>query len=304
MQNMQNVEKEQAARLQSRTWTALGVILGGLVLLLVLLVFSSGQATAPAWNNNLFIMIPAAFLAGILSFLSPCTLPLLPAFFAFSFQTSKSNVVVSTIAFFLGLATTLTIFGATATALSYFLFQNQGAFTVIGGMLIVVFGIMSLFGLGFTGMQFQASPEATIFGSFVYGATFSLGWSACIGPILGSILTLLATQGMGILQGSFLAFIYALGLGLPLILVAAFFSRLGTGTRFWKFLRGRGWVVRIFGRELYLHSTSVISGLLLIFMGVLLLSGNLTAITRAAANYSSTYLVEIEEVLTGLLGLR
>ena len=122
---------------------------------------------------------------------------------------------------------------------------------------------MSLLGLGFTGVQFQNRPEATIIGSYVYGATFSLGWSACIGPILGSIMTLLATQGMGILQGTFLAFIYALGLGLPLILVATFFSRLGTGTRFWQFLRGRGWTVKIFGRELYLHSTSVISGLLL-----------------------------------------
>jgi cytochrome c-type biogenesis protein len=304
MQNLQNVEKEQDARMQSRTWTALAIILGGLLLLLVLLVFSSGQTTAPAWNNNLFLMIPAAFLAGVLSFLSPCTLPLLPAFFAFSFQTSKSNVVVSTVAFFLGLATTMTVFGATATALSYFLFQNQQAFTVVGGMLIVVFGVMSFFGLGFTGVQFQATPEATVFGSYVYGATFSLGWSACIGPILGSILTLLATQGMGVLQGTFLAFIYALGLGLPLILVATFFSRLGTGTRFWQFLRGRGWVVRLFGRELYLHSTSVISGVLMILMGILLLSGNLTAITRSAANYTSTYLVEIEEVLTGILGLR
>ena len=304
MQNTQNAEKEQAARLQSRNWMALGIILAGLLLLVVLLVFSSGQTTAPAWNNNLLLMIPAAFLAGILSFLSPCTLPLLPAFFAFSFQTSKSNVVVSTIAFFLGLATTMSIFGATATALSYFLFHSQQALTIIGGMLIVVFGVMSLFGPGFTGVQFQAAPEATIIGSYIYGATFSLGWSACIGPILGSILTLLATQGMGILQGTFLAFIYALGLGLPLILVATFFSRLGTGTRFWKFLRGRGWVVRLFGRELYLHSTSVISGVLLIIMGVLLLSGNLTAITRAAANYTSTYLVEIEEALTALLGLR
>lgn len=301
-----NVEKATAEKSSSRTWTALGIILGALLLLMVLLIASSGGGTTvPAWgNNSLLLMVPAAFLAGVLSFLSPCTLPLLPAFFAFSFQTSKSNVVVSTVAFFLGLATTLTLFGATATALSYFLFRNQQALTTIGGALIVVFGIMSLFGLGFTGVQFQARPEATVLGSYVYGATFSLGWSACIGPILGSIMTMLATQGMGILQGSFLAFIYALGLGLPLIVVATFFSRLGTGTAFWRFLRGRGWTVRLFGREVFLHSTSVISGTLLIVMGLLLMLGSMTVITRFAANLTSTYLVEIEEQLTRLLGLQ
>lgn len=299
-----NVKNEMDRNINNRNWTALGMILGGLALLLVLLVASSGQTTSPAWNTNLLLMIPAAFLAGVLSFLSPCTLPLLPAYFAFSFQTSKSNVVVTTIAFFLGLATTMTLFGATATALSFFLFQNQHMFTVIGGALIILFGLMSLFGMGFTGVQFQSRPEATVVGSYIYGATFALGWSACIGPILGSILTLLATQGMGILQGTFLAFIYALGLGLPLIIVATFFSRLGTGTSFWRFLRGRGWTVRLFGREMFLHSTNVLSGLLLIVMGALLLSGNLTAITRAAADFSSTWLIEIEERLTALMGLR
>lgn len=299
-----NAENGTTDKNTSRTWTALGVILGGLLLLMVLLIASSGQTTRPAWgNDNLLLMVPAAFLAGILSFLSPCTLPLLPAFFAFSFQTSKSNVVVSTVAFFLGLATTLTLFGATATALSYFLFRNQGALTVIGGALIMIFGVMSLFGMGFTGVQFQSRPEATVIGSYIYGATFSLGWSACIGPILGSIMTMLATQGMGILQGSFLAFIYALGLGLPLIIVASFFSRMGTGTRFWSFLRGRGWTVRLFGREIFLHSTSVISGVLLIVMGAMLMLGSMTAITRVAASFTSTYLVEIEEQLTRLLGL-
>lgn len=303
MQKM-NPDTEASSKASNRNWTALMIIMGGVIAVMVLLVSTSGHATAPAWGSNLLLMIPASFLAGVLSFLSPCTLPLLPAYFAFSFQTSKSTVVVTTVAFFLGLATTLTLFGASATALSYFLFQNQQALIVIGGMLIILFGVMSFFGLGFTGVQFQARPEATIIGSYVYGATFALGWSACIGPILGSIMTLLATQGMGILQGAFLAFIYALGLGLPLILVATFFSRLGTGTSFWKFLRGRGWTVRILGRDLYLHSTSVISGLLLIIMGALLLSGNLTALTRTAANLTSTWLVDVEEALTRLMGLQ
>jgi len=302
---MQKMDIEKSTKDTSRTWTALGIILGGLVLVLILLVASSGQTTTTAWQTGGLILIPAAFAAGVLSFLSPCTLPLLPAYFAFSFQTNKSNVVVMTIAFFLGLATTMTILGATATALSLFLFQNMHVLTVIGGVVVIIFGIMSLMGFGFTGVQFQNRPEATVIGSYVYGATFSLGWSACVGPILGAILTLLATQGAGILQGAFLAFIYALGLGLPLILVSSFFSRLGHGTRFWQFLRGKGFTVKFFGRELSLHTTSLLSGVLLIAMGGLLASGKLTAITQiAAASDFSTWIVDVEEGMRTLFGIK
>jgi cytochrome c-type biogenesis protein len=302
---MQSLEKNATDRNASRQWTALGLILGGLVLLLILLIASSGQTTAPAWSNSILLLIPAAFFAGVLSFLSPCTLPLLPAYFAFSFQASKSNVVVMTLAFFLGLATTMTVLGATATALSLILFQNLRVLTLIGGIIIIAFGVMSMFGFGFTGVKFQNRPEATVVGSYFYGATFSLGWSACVGPILGAILTLLATQGAGIIQGAFLAFIYALGLGLPLILVATFFSRLGTGTRFWQLLRGKGFTLNIFGRELFLHSTSLLSGLLLISMGILLATGQLTRITQMAASSDiSLWVVTFEENLRVLFGLR
>ncbi|MBE0698881.1 MAG: cytochrome c biogenesis protein CcdA, partial [Anaerolineaceae bacterium] len=119
------------------------------------------------------------------------------------------------------------------------------------------------------------------------------------------ILTMLATQGAGILQGAFLAFIYSLGLGLPLLLVATFFSRLGTGTRFWQFLRGKGFTINLMGRELFLHSTSILSGLLLIVMGALLASGRLTVITQIAATSNfSTWVVDVEENMRHLLGLR
>ena len=300
---MQKIGTETSSKVSGRTWLTLAIILVGVLALIIALVATSGNTTAPAWNNSLLLMIPAAFFAGILSFLSPCTLPLLPAYFAFSFQASKNNVVTMTVAFFLGLATTMVLLGATATALSYFLFRNLQILTQIGGLLIVIFGVMSLLGFGFSGMQFQSRPEATVVGSYVYGATFSLGWSACIGPILGSIMTLLTTQGMGILQGTLLAFIYALGLGLPLIIVATFFSRLGTGTRFWNFLRGRGWTVNVLGHSLYLHSTSILSGVLLIVMGVLLFTGSMTMITQAGAGHYSTWFVQLELQMRNLLGL-
>ena len=241
---------------------------------------AGAEAAIPNGQGSLLILAPAAFLAGIFSFLSPCTLPILPAYFAFTFQARRDRVVLMTVAFFLGLATTLVAVGASATALSQVLFRNLTALTTIGGLIIIAFGIMSILGKGFTGAKLLDRPTASVAGSYFYGATFALGWTACVGPILGALLTLLATQGIAVLQGAVLAFIYALGLGMPLILMATFFSRLGSGSRFWKLMRGRGFEVNLGFTTLYLHTTSVLSGLLLVCVGVLLASGQLTLLSQ------------------------
>jgi cytochrome c-type biogenesis protein len=142
-------------------------------------------------------------------------------------------------------------------------------------------------------------------GSYIYGATFAIGWTACIGPILGAILTLLATQGAGILQGALLSFIYALGLGMPLIVISLFFSKLGNGSRFWKFIRGRGITVQAFGKALEFHSTSLISGVLLIAMGILLMTGTLNRITQLGLESNiSAWVIAIDERIRVLFGLR
>jgi cytochrome c-type biogenesis protein len=246
-------------------------------------------------------LIPAAFFAGVLSFLSPCTLPILPAYFAFSMQSRKGNVTLTTLVFVCGLATTLTLLGASATALGQLLAKNLQAITWIGGMAIAVFGIMSLLGKGFSGFQLGARPQASYLGSYLYGATFALGWSACIGPILGAIFTLLATQDATIVQGALLMFVYSLGLGLPLVVIATFFSRLGNGTKFWGWIRGKGFT--LFGFEF--HTTNVMSGALLIGMGVLLASGQLSEITLAAAGSPlSLWVIETEVNLRLLFGLK
>ncbi len=290
----------------SREWIAAGVIGGAIVLLVIVLAAGEGRAASSLVSDvNLAALIPAAFVAGLLSFLSPCTLPILPAYFAFSFQAGRQNVTLMTAAFFLGLATTVTVLGASATALSLVLLQNLSQLTFFGGLVIIGFGVLSLLGLGFAGPQLQSRPAATLIGSYLYGATFALGWTACIGPILGAILTLLATQGVAIAQGALLAFVYSLGLGAPLILVSTFFSRLGHGSAFWRVIKGRGFSIRLLGRELQLHTTSLVSGLLLIGMGYLLASGQLTLITQLAASSDlSLWVVEMEERLRPLLGLR
>ena len=274
---MQNQEVQN--KLSSRLLLAAGVIGASIIAILVFVSAGRSQVQTVIGGASLAALAPAALAAGVLSFLSPCTLPILPAYFAFTFQTRKQNVVWMTVAFFLGLATTLTVLGASATALSLLILSNLRQITLLGGLVIMVFGVMSFLGRGFAGPQFQDRPTSTAMGSYLYGATFALGWTACVGPILGAILTLLATQGLAIAQGAFLAFLYALGLGAPLILVSTFFGRLGQGSPFWKVLRGRGFSIRLVGKTLDLHTTSMLSGLLLVGIGFLLASGQLTVFT-------------------------
>jgi len=300
---MQNQEVQN--KLSSRLLLAAGVIGASIIAILVFVSAGRSQVHTVIGGASLAALAPAALAAGVLSFLSPCTLPILPAYFAFTFQTRKQNVVWMTVAFFLGLATTLTVLGASATALSLLILSNLRQITLLGGLVIMVLGVMSFLGRGFAGPQFQDRPTSTAMGSYLYGATFALGWTACVGPILGAILTLLATQGLAIAQGAFLAFLYALGLGAPLILVSTFFSRLGQGSPFWKVLRGRGFSIRLVGKTLDLHTTSMLSGLLLVGIGFLLASGQLTVFTQlASGNDLSIWVIELEERLRPLFGLK
>ena len=294
--------EENGSGLTKRTLILVAVLSGGIILLILGLSTNSTQNTLGA---SMLTLIPAAFLSGVLSFLSPCSLPILPAYFAYSFQSSKKNIVLMTLAFFAGLATTMTILGASATTLGRLLVRNISGLEIVGGAVIVLFGILSIMGKGPAGIQFQDSPARTVSGSFVYGATFAIGWTACIGPILGAILTLLATQGAGIMQGALLSFVYALGLGLPLLIISTWFSRLGNGSPFWKFVRGKGITVKVFGRERMFHTTALISGLLLIGMGLLLMTGTLNRLTQLGLESSiSEWVINIDERLRILFGLR
>ncbi len=288
------------------TFAVIGVL--AILVLLALSLDAGEQTRFLTGSGSVVVLALPAFLAGVLSFLSPCTLPILPAYFAFTFQASsqkRARIAMMGIAFFLGLATTMTLLGASATALSGLLFANRSTLTFWGGLIIIGFGIMGMLGKGFAGPQLQERPAATFAGSYLFGATFALGWTACVGPILGALLTLLAaTSDIAILQGAVLAFIYSLGLGLPLIVIATFFHRLGTGSRFWRFLRGRGFTVKVFGHELFLHTTSLASGALMVAMGVLLASGRLEWISQQAnATPMAQWWVEIEAAIGRLFGL-
>lgn len=230
----------------------------------------TGASAGTNGGGQLLVLALPAFLAGVFSFLSPCTLPILPAYFAFTFAARRQQVALMTLAFFLGLATTMVILGASLSLLGSVVHQFRDILTEVGGVLIIGLGIMSMLGKGFSGVKMSERPAATFAGTYLYGMTFALGWTACIGPILGALLTLLVTRGGSVLVGGALAFIYALGLAVPLFLVAVFFGKVGAGTRFWQIAKGRGWEVKLAGRSLFLHSTSLLSGLLLVGVGILL----------------------------------
>ena len=284
--------KPVSFRAPARRLPSPSMLIASVVALLVLLAIisiigsrSTGQATDidPARGSNVLILALPAFLAGMLSFLSPCCLPVLTAYFAYTFQAQRERMVRTTVAFFLGLATTMVVLGASATAVSQLLFRNLPTLTLVGGLIVIGFGLMSILGKGFAGVQlFERRPAPTVAGSYLYGATFALGWTACVGPILGALLTMLATQGIAVLQGAVLAFIYALGLGMPLIGLAMYVSRLDKESPFWRIVRGRGFTIKLGFTTLYLHTTSIASGVLLIAVGVLLATGQLTTLSRWA----------------------
>ncbi len=274
--------------ISQRRIVAASILFASVMVLAVIGIFggraAEGGGEASAQSANVVVLALPAFLAGLLSFLSPCCLPVLTAYFAYTFQTQPERMVRTTVAFFLGLATTMVVLGASATAASQLLFRHLPTLTFVGGLVVVGFGFMSVLGRGFSGLQLlKERPAATVAGSYLYGATFALGWTACVGPILGALLMMLATQGVAVLQGAVLAFIYALGLGMPLIGLAMYVSRLDKQSRFWRLVRGRGFTVSLGGTTLYLHTTSIASGVLLIVVGVLLATGQLTTLSRGAA---------------------
>ena len=132
------------------------------ILLLAFLIFGSVNQTSTddqfsfgIQTQPFIVLAILAFLGGILSFLSPCTLPVLTAYFAFAFQSERSRIAANTMAFILGLATTFSILGAVGFAVGRVLLQSQQLLLLVGGSIILVFGVMSILGMGFGGVRIQ-----------------------------------------------------------------------------------------------------------------------------------------------------
>jgi cytochrome c-type biogenesis protein len=246
------------------------------------------------------LLLPLAFMAGVLSFLSPCTLPILPAYFAVAFQSDRRRLLWMTLAFFLGLAFSFSMLGATASYLGALLVSYQSYLLQGAGIIIILFGLATLVGKGFAGVRFQGRPATTLSGSFLFGLSFAIGWTACIGPILGAILVLAASQQQ-VLSGAVLLFVFAMGLGLPLIGLSLAFDHLDRSGRVWRWLRGKGWSLQWAGRRFQVHSSGLLSGLLLITLGLLMLGCYLSYLNRILPFELQAWFAGVEQNLVQAL---
>jgi len=233
-------------------------------------------------NQNLqinWILFIVAFIVGLLSFLSPCTLPILPAYFAYTFKAERKKLIFNSIAFFIGLAIVFALLGMTSTLIGSFLRNNNLSISRFLGLVVILFGIFVIFGKGFTGFKLKQKTSNKLLGSFLFGITFGIGWTPCVGPILASLF-IIASQSSTAFTGGILLFLYALGLAIPLIIISFFFDRLDQNGKFWKFLQGREWKVKFLHKELSIHSTRLISGILLVIIGLLMSFGYLYAFNQ------------------------
>ncbi len=208
-----------------------------------------------------------AFLGGLLSLLSPCSALLLPAFFAYAFQSPR-KLLAKTAIFYLGLATTLIPLGMGISAVSRLVYGEQSTLILVSGLVIVFFGLLQILGRGFE-FGSLSRLRGRVRGTSA-GATFALGAvygfaGFCSGPILGAVLTVAASSGEA-LRGAALLAAYALGMAAPLFLMAALWERFDLGRRSW--LRGREFSIG----HLPLHTTSLISGAMFVLLGVVFIA--------------------------------
>ncbi len=214
-----------------------------------------------------------AFGAGLISFLSPCVLPLIPGYISYVSGSSlnelieKKNInLIPIILFTVGFSIVFIIFGAASTFLGQLLLQNSFELRIVAGVIIIIFSlhIIGVINLKFLNYEkrIQTNNNKNIYSSIVIGAAFGFGWTPCIGPILGSILALAATEE-SINKGILLLLFYSLGLALPFIL---------SGYLIQKFL--------IFSKNFKknINLVSKIGGLILLLTGVLILTNQLQAL--------------------------
>src|SRR4030042_1541856 len=215
-----------------------------------------------------------AFLAGILSFLSPCFLPLLPSYISFitgiSFEDLTVGVdkkriryltIVNSIAFISGFSSVFIILGLSSSAIGRVLYEYLDLIRIIGGVLIIIFG---LFIAGFLKLNFLMKDKkihlsgkpAGYFGTFIVGMTFAAGWSPCIGPFLGAILLYAGSKGSAV-YGLKLLTVYSLGLAVPFFVSA---------------LAINSFLIYMKSLFKYMNIIMIASGVLLIVFGVLLLA--------------------------------
>ena len=215
-------------------------------------------------------------LAGLLSFLSPCVLPIVPGYLCFLAGTSldkiaagedaskERNVFYFALSFVFGFSTVFILLGASATLLSGLIYEYLDILRVVGGIIIIIFGIhfMQVIQLPFLNIDTRYQIESYrpgIVGSYVIGLSFAFGWTPCIGPILGSVLSIAASSET-VTYGIVLLMLYSAGLGIPFLLAA---YAINGFMRFLSKIRN------------YIRAIEIFTGVLLVIFGILILTNRI-----------------------------
>jgi cytochrome c-type biogenesis protein len=221
-----------------------------------------------------FYSLPVAFVAGLVSFLSPCVLPIIPGFLAYlagsslrESQAKRGDIFLNSLFFVLGFAAVFSLLGVILNSILVAVaYDVQLWLARIGGVLIIFFGLYltGLVPIPFLQKEYKFSVKtrfaSRLFTSFVFGAAFAAGWTPCVGAVLGAILGLAASQpGLAFI----LLFTYSLGLGLPFLLVGLFTSQ------------AAAWINKYASVLAYINK---IFGLFLVLLGILIFTQNLSQI--------------------------
>lgn len=219
-----------------------------------------------------------AFVAGIISFLSPCVLPLVPGYVSYIAGRSAAGrpegpamalrlpAVGLSVCFVLGFSTIFVLLGASATALGQLLLSYRYELNIVGGAIVIAFGLIMLGMVHLSWLQRDIRFHAAIPGgrpvsAYILGLAFGFGWTPCIGPILGAILTVSAASA-SVAGGTALLAIYSLGLGVPFVLAAMFTNGLAARLK----------AIRHLGQILQL-----IAGGIMIILGIAMITGRLSS---------------------------
>ena len=207
--------------------------------------------------------LPLLFLEGILAFISPCMLPMLPVYIMYlaaETENGRRASVLNTVGFVLGFTLIFMALGATATAIGAVLNDHRMLLQRLSGAVIMIFGLhfLGVFKIGFLDIEKKLEVKVErrgFLGAMLFGAAFSVGWTPCLGPFLGSALVL-AGNGKTVLQGVFYLFVFSMGLGIPYILAALFFT----------YIKGVFQWLKKHGKQI-----KTVSGILLTIAGLLMI---------------------------------
>lgn len=245
-------------------------------------------------NDSVSVSLGLAFVAGLVSFLSPCVLPIVPSYVTFitgmtldemstgGRRAARTRAALHAVLFVLGFGIVFVALGATATALGSALRRSLPLLQQIGGVVIAAFGLYLMGVLRFSWLMRErrvhlASKPAGMAGTVLVGVAFGAGWTPCVGPVLASIL-LYAGARATMARGMLLLGSYALGLGIPFLVAAVGFNWFLAGTQ-----RLRRW----------LRPIEITAGVLLVLVGVMLFTGRFTVLSNFFAGFGQLINVEL-----------